>query len=199
MHSTSVPQGKALVERIFGTLQDRLVAEMRLEGVQTMDEANIFLQKFIEEYNNKFAIQLDDNKNSFRKVENKEKIPFYLSIVKNRIIDNAYCISYENKHYIPVNKNNKPKLFITGTKAIVVKDFYGNFFLNVHEKLYTLLEKDFFIKEKGKFMVEKETLAKLKNAGSFSPPEDHPYKKQSFNKYLSTVKHISEDDKNCII
>ena len=37
------PQAKGRIERLFNTLQDRLVKEMRLEGVSTIEEANRFL------------------------------------------------------------------------------------------------------------------------------------------------------------
>jgi hypothetical protein len=140
LHSTSTPQGKALVERVFGTLQDRMIAEMRLEGIQTMDEANLFLEQFIEEYNNKFAIQLYDTKNCFEKSIKNEEIPFYLSIVQKRVIDNGNCVRFENNYYLPMDDKNNVKLFLPNTKVIVVKDYKGNYFLNVHEKLYTLIK-----------------------------------------------------------
>lgn len=49
------PQAKGRVERAFGTLQDRLVKEMRLAGLSTMEAANAWLPGFIETYNGRFA------------------------------------------------------------------------------------------------------------------------------------------------
>ena len=49
------PQGKGRVERLWGTLQDRLVSELRLRGLATMDAANAFLPAFIAEHNRRFA------------------------------------------------------------------------------------------------------------------------------------------------
>jgi hypothetical protein len=51
----NVPQAKGRVERANGTLQDRLVKEMRLAGISTMEAGNAFLPAFMEDYNRRFA------------------------------------------------------------------------------------------------------------------------------------------------
>ena len=48
-------QAKGRVERANGTLQDRLVKEMRLRGIDTIAAGNAFLPAFMEEYNARFA------------------------------------------------------------------------------------------------------------------------------------------------
>ena len=50
------PQAKGRVERFFGTLQDRLVKEMRLRGIKSIEEANLFLEEYWPEFNRKFAV-----------------------------------------------------------------------------------------------------------------------------------------------
>ena len=45
------PQAKGRVERLFDTLQDRLVKEMRLEGIKTVEEANKFLEGYLLKFN----------------------------------------------------------------------------------------------------------------------------------------------------
>jgi len=49
------PQGKGRVERLWGTLQDRLVSELRLRRVTTAEAANAFLPEFIDAHNRRFA------------------------------------------------------------------------------------------------------------------------------------------------
>jgi hypothetical protein len=49
------PQGKGRVERLWGTLQDRLVSELRLRGIDTLEAANAFLPAFIADHNRRFA------------------------------------------------------------------------------------------------------------------------------------------------
>ena len=49
------PQGKGRVERLWGTLQDRLVSELRLHGIATREAANAFLPMFRDDFNRRFA------------------------------------------------------------------------------------------------------------------------------------------------
>ena len=50
------PQAKGRIERLWGTFQDRLVSELRLAGVSTLEEANRFLEVFLSRYNARFAV-----------------------------------------------------------------------------------------------------------------------------------------------
>jgi len=45
------PEAKGRIERANGTFQDRLVAEMRLAGISTVEEANLFLKEYLPRYN----------------------------------------------------------------------------------------------------------------------------------------------------
>ncbi len=55
MHAHS-PQAKGRVERLFGTFQDRLIKELRLAGVRTVDTANHFLAGYLPQYNQRFTV-----------------------------------------------------------------------------------------------------------------------------------------------
>jgi len=49
------PQAKGRIERLWETLQDRLVAELRLRGIDTIEEAEAYLPEFIRDYNQRFG------------------------------------------------------------------------------------------------------------------------------------------------
>ena len=53
------PQAKGRVERTAGAFQDRLVTELRLSGVATIDEANAVLYSFLPRFNQKFGVQAE--------------------------------------------------------------------------------------------------------------------------------------------
>jgi transposase len=63
------PQAKGRVERLFGVLQDRLIAEMELWDIKEISEANIFLKElFIKDYNHRFALKPETAQRAWRRV-----------------------------------------------------------------------------------------------------------------------------------
>ncbi|MCA1601428.1 MAG: ISNCY family transposase [Acidobacteria bacterium] len=86
------PQAKGRVERLFGTLQDRLVAELTLNKVSGIEEANEFLAtSFIEGFNRRFAVSPRETEKAWRpvakEIDVERIISFrYLATVSN---DNA--------------------------------------------------------------------------------------------------------------
>lgn len=74
------PQAKGRIERGFGILQDRLIAELGLSGITDMDEANRWLEeRFIVRYNERFGVEAEEPGGAFVKVsktERYEKIAF---------------------------------------------------------------------------------------------------------------------------
>lgn len=60
------PQAKGRIERANGTLQDRLIKELRLLKISTIEEANRYLPTFFEMFNQKFGKEPQDPKNAHR-------------------------------------------------------------------------------------------------------------------------------------
>ena len=60
------PQAKGRVERLFQTLQDRLCKAMRLQGIDTIDEANSWLDEYLREHNRRFAVEPQDAQDMHR-------------------------------------------------------------------------------------------------------------------------------------
>jgi transposase len=60
------PQAKGRIERLWETFQDRLVNELRLAAITTMDEANNFLQGFLERYNARFSVPPQTSGSAYR-------------------------------------------------------------------------------------------------------------------------------------
>lgn len=79
------PQAKGRVERANGTLQDRLVKEMRLAGISSIEEANLFVPNFIKIYNQKFA------------KKPKSSVDVHRSLEKTIDLDQILCLHYERK------------------------------------------------------------------------------------------------------
>lgn len=95
LHTTSVSTAKANVERENKTFKDRLIAELRYEGITDIDEANKYLNEvFIPKMNKKFSYAIDKTTSLMREnTYTEEELKLIISERKEKIIDNASCIS----------------------------------------------------------------------------------------------------------
>lgn len=96
------PQAKGRVERLFGTLQDRLVKELRLQNISTKERANEFLQKiFIPKFNAQFAVTANAPGNVHRPLSTLETrhLPSIFSKHTERTVQNDFTISFNNQWY----------------------------------------------------------------------------------------------------
>lgn len=96
------PQAKGRVERLFGTLQDRLIKELRLNSISTINEANVFLEKtFIPAFNTKFSIEPKAKANLHTPLTLKEQkqLTSIFSRQTPRIVQNDFTVSFKNQWY----------------------------------------------------------------------------------------------------
>jgi hypothetical protein len=96
------PEAKGRVERNFGTLQDRLIKEMRLRDISTLDKANRYLEKeFIPWFNSRYAQEPRGKANLHKPLTVKEKgrLASIFSRQKERLVQNDFTISYNNQWY----------------------------------------------------------------------------------------------------
>jgi regulator of replication initiation timing len=94
------PQAKGRVERIFKTLQDRLIKEMRLKNISTIKEANLFLQNdFIPWYNQRFAVEAKGKANLHQALTKKEEeqLDHIFTRQKERTVQNDFTISFQKQ------------------------------------------------------------------------------------------------------
>jgi transposase len=93
------PQAKGRVERLFRTFQDRLVKEMRLRGIKTVEEANKFLAEYLPGHNRKFAVKPQEKTDLHRKIPKGLNLDSILCIKEERVLRNDFTISYKGKLY----------------------------------------------------------------------------------------------------
>lgn len=186
--TSSVPQAKGRVERLFNTLQSRLIIEMRLENILTIEEANNFLPRFVDKFNKKFSLHLNDNMNVFERVENIDDIELILSTLATRKIDNGHCLSYKSQYYYPVDDKGNIVTYRARTKCMVIKTFTNKLFVSIGESIHELKELDQNYKLSKDF--DQLEIKKRAKAGSFTPAMTHPWKSDSFKKYCAKLKHI---------
>ena len=98
IHATS-PQAKGRVERLFGTLQDRLVKEMRLRGIRTIEEGNGFLKQYLPVYNRRFSVPPRERDNLHRSLPKGFNLDAILCIKTERRLRNDFTVAHHKKLY----------------------------------------------------------------------------------------------------
>lgn len=93
------PQAKGRIERSNRTLQDRLVKELRLNEISTIEEANVFLPTFIEDYNRRFAVIPKDPNNAHRSLFPEQNLDLIFSIQEIRHLSKNLTFQYKNTVY----------------------------------------------------------------------------------------------------
>ena len=184
--TSSVAQAKGRVERMFQTLQSRLVIEMRLAGISTIEQANEFLNSYIKKFNAKFALPIDNIKSVFVNQPDNEKFNLTLAVLTERKIDNGHCIKFKKKYFKPVNSNGNPVYYYKGTHCMVIKAFDGQLFGCINEQVYALEEIPAFQRSSKNFDY-KHLDEKPKK--KYIPPMSHPWKRASFEKFLESQSH----------
>lgn len=103
IHANS-PEAKGRVERLFKTLQDRLVKEMRLREISSIGPANLFLDEYLPKYNKKFSVIPARPENMHRTVPPGLNLDSILCIKEERVLRNDWTISYNGKLYQVLDK-----------------------------------------------------------------------------------------------
>jgi hypothetical protein len=91
------PQAKGRVERLFGTLQDRLVKELRLRGISTIEEANAFLPDYFEGFNRRFRKKPASPINAHRPLKQDTDLKPILCHRETRKVTKNLEIHYKNQ------------------------------------------------------------------------------------------------------
>ena len=165
----SNPLFKPNAERENGTFKRRLKAELRHNGITTIDEANKYLNEvFIPKINSRFSYEINPKRNLMRNNPyTEEELNFIISIRHERTIDNASSLKYFNNYYLPIDiETGEVMSFSSGTKCMIVNTFDNKLFGIINEKTYLLI------------LVEQPT-NKITNASrnGFKPRTDNPWRK----------------------
>jgi hypothetical protein len=96
----NTPAAKGRVERAHLTMQDRLVKELRLEGISTIDAANAFMPTYVEDYNALFAKLPREAHDAHRPIRDDENLDSIFSWREQRKVTSNLTLHYERKLYL---------------------------------------------------------------------------------------------------
>lgn len=177
------PQAKGRVERANQTLQDRLVKEMRLRKIDTLDEGNAFLAEYMDLHNNRFAVAPRSGENAHRKLlHGARELSLILAGQSERTLSKNLICQYKNTLYQIVATRRKYTL--RNARVIVCERPTGDIAI-----LYKGGELDYTTFKKGErpAPVEDEKSLNQRVDGArkaqarrkrWKPKPDHPWKKR---------------------
>lgn len=188
LQTSSTPQVKGRVERCFRTLQGRLAAELKLKKIETIEEANKFLEHYITEFNHQFSLPYNDTINAFEPLGNSYDLNEFLAICSHRKVDNGGVIKYMNNYYKFYNDNGIQVVPSAKQDCLVVKKFNGELIGMLNENSYHL-EKFNLRKKTSIFDVPKGA----KHRGH-KPAWNHPWKKGIYDSYIKFYRNKQQNN-----
>ena len=94
------PQAKGRIERLFETLQDRLVKEMRLAGIDSIEGANHFLEmRFLPEWEQRFIVAPRNARNAHRRLGREQHLEEILSVRVARRVAQDHTVSWDGNRW----------------------------------------------------------------------------------------------------
>jgi transposase len=162
------PQAKGRVERMNGTLQDRLVKEMRLAGISDTASANKFLHKtFLPALNRKFMVRPKEQADLHRRVPAGVKLDEVLCFQERRTVSNDWCVSWRNRIFQLSRRHEA--LGLAGRRVIVREKLDGTIqLLSNGHKLHW--------REMPERPPKKEPRQPVRNNREWKPPAGHPWR-----------------------
>lgn len=163
------PQAKGRIERLWGTLHDRLFIEFRINGITDINAANLFLPTFITKFNRRFAVEPTEKISMF--TTNKLDLINILCVKEKRKLDNGGAFSFHGQFFVVVG-DILPRVSI----EVIVHRKLG-IFAFYKEQRYDVIRID---KPKRKI----DTISPVEHK-PYIPPDSHYHKrgKDSFVQY----------------
>jgi len=171
-------QAKGRVERLFRTFQDRLVKEMRLRKIRSIEEANSFLKEYLPVYNKRFSVPAAKSADLHRPLPKGIDLDTILCKKTERALRNDFTIAHNSKLY-QVEDN------IRADKVMVEEKIDGSM----------------LIRHKGAILKFKEITTRPEKIDQpkpylprqvYIPPADHPWRRFKINPQYS---HYEQKEK----
>ena len=175
------PQAKGRVERVNRTLQDRLVKEMRLRGINTLEAGNAFMAEFITLYNNQFSKPARHTDDAHREVrQTASELDLIFSVQVERAISKNLEIRFDNSVYQLSQPKQRRRL--SGKKATVCKAYDGTVSIlignkQVDYKIYVLGQVPKPTEDAKTLNGRVDQAIQQQSAKSSKPAQNHPWRR----------------------
>lgn len=176
----NTPQAKGRVERANKTLQDRLTKELRLQNISTVEEANLWLPKFMDDYNQRFAVAPRSDLDFHAPLSNSRVLDFILCRKEPRTLSKNLTFQYYKKIYqVHVDR---PTYALRNATVLVLEN--ANHEIIVLYKNVPINFDVYIQQQKQAEVVPSKSIdhALLNASKAHKPAPDHPWRMSNLNK-----------------
>ncbi|HET7588932.1 MAG TPA: ISNCY family transposase, partial [Solirubrobacterales bacterium] len=170
------PQAKGRIERLFQTLQDRWMVELRIRDIHTIEEANKVLPELVNEHNEQFAVEPRDAERAFVPLQANQSLDQILCYREKRTLGPGETISFKGKTYKIQSTEQKQSIPLK-TRVDVRQTLDGDLFVWYKGTTYPLQE---MTKPKPKIAPKKEKASVVKKP--HKPAGNHPWKQYNISR-----------------
>ena len=171
----NTPQAKGRVERVNETLQDRLVKELRLREISTLEAANAFAPEYIEDFNHRFAVQPRSNYDAHCPVLfSEDELNVIFSLQETRMLSKNLTLQY--KKVIYQIQTARPTYALRKAQVTVCENAQGDITILYKGKPlnYSVFRKQ---QRQAEVLTSKEIDTHLKKKKKpHKPAPDHPWR-----------------------
>lgn len=185
LRTSSTPQAKGRVERVFRTLQSRLINDLRLKRITDLNGANDYLvNQYLPKFNHQFGHPLKNTMNVFEAQMKPKEIEMYLTRMEVRTIDHGHSLHFEGKLW-SLRDDNGPIFLNPKTKVEVIKTYLGNYFVTYGDAVYRMVP----IKKREELSIEIDfELSHEPKYKGHVPPANHPWRSDRRRKFEEAQK-----------
>jgi hypothetical protein len=185
------PQAKGRVERLFGTLQDRLVKEMRLAGIDTLEGANRFLEiTFWPFWEKRFTVRAAQGRDAHRRLERGHRLEQILSVRVTRTVGSDHTVVWKGQRW--GLRREEVCAGLRGARAEIEKRLDGTHWLRFRGRYLPLRSCPDAPRSASPSGLRPPGLAdhkpKSPTKTHYSPPPDHPWRKPWKRTFLNCAK-----------
>lgn len=174
------PQAKGRVERANRTMQDRLIKELRLQDISSIEEANAFLPKFIEDYNQQFAVGPKSSNNAHRPLLQEHNLDLIFTLQSKRSLSKNLSFQYNNTIYQVVS--DKASMGLRNATICIRESKKGDIEVVCKNRILEVIE--YQKQEKQWEEADAKSLNQKMDAlkKRYKPPYHHPWKRSPHRK-----------------
>ena len=187
----NTPQAKGRVERANQTLQDRLVKEMRLLGISSIEEGNVYVQEYIKDFNRRFAVVPRSSHDAHRPLLPTDDLDRILTWQETRTLSKN--LTFQFKKVIYQILTSRPSYAMRKARITVCENAHGEISVlyKGHPLSFSIFHKQ---QHQAEVVSSKSIDQKLKKP--WRPADDHPWRKYGQrlnNSHISESSHHGAD------